>query len=215
MDSEVVKAGRGKNIKTSGLYLSILDSSGAFEIRSPKTGTLAGKVGRQFVLDGINEVQFFNTSDVDVSVEYESANIRIYGAGSGGVNIENTPSIQKIIEPIVVNATSTVEDGKMRLIRANVLTQIEQITLAPNEVKLFIAARERTSRKVTIQVISANATELRIGSDNTLTATQGGIIKGSIDAIASAVIENTSAIWLINNSQTETATVTGFEEYRP
>jgi hypothetical protein len=172
-------------------------------------------VGRQFVLDGITEVQFFNPTDTDIEVDYESANIRIYGSGSGSVNIENAPSIQKIIEPIVVNATSTVEDGKMRLIRANVLIQIEQITLVPNEVKLFVAAREQTSRKVTLQVISDNATELRIGSTNTLTATQGGIIKGSIDAIATAVIENTSAIWLINNSQTENAIVTGFEEYRP
>ncbi|WP_416308532.1 hypothetical protein [Neptunicella sp. SCSIO 80796] len=213
MELLTIEAGKSKNVQTSALYLSIISTTGQFIVKSPAFGELAGKVGRQFVLDGISEVEFFNNGLDSIEIEYETANIRIYGAGSGAVNIENTPTIKRIIEPIAVTASATVEDGKVRQIQPDNFAELDQVTINPGETKKVIDAREETSRRVTLYVESAEFTVLRVGGSATLSASQGGIMSGSVDAIGEKEFKTTAAIYMKNTSGT-VATISGFEEWR-
>jgi hypothetical protein len=213
---KTIQVGDRIPVPVSSRWLNIISVIGVCSLDSPsfQLKAIAVKSSRQYDLDGITEVYFENMGNTPCVVEYEVAGIVVTSSGGGGVVIENRPIIQRIEEAIQVDAQATVEDGKMRIIRANTLIPINQITIAAGAKKEFVPARESTSRRVTLQVISELETELRVGADSTLTATQGAVIKGSIDAIATAVIENTSAVWLINNGLSE-ATITGYEEYRP
>lgn len=215
MTTKTIQVGKDLLVKTSGIYLSIINATAQFAIEIDSHNTVAGKVGRQYDLSNITEVLFVNTGATAVDIEYEIANIKIFGAGNGTVTVENELVITRIVEGIEVSATvSSIEDGKMRNIRSNVLNPLADITIPANSNKLIIAANDVTNRRVTMQVISAALTTLRIGKDNTISAVKGAIIRGSIDDIATAVIENSSAIWVYNDSAT-VATVTLQEEYRP
>ncbi|WP_102796765.1 hypothetical protein [Bowmanella denitrificans] len=212
----VIKLNPGQelDIGTPAKFLSVINANGQFVIESPAFGKVAGKVGRQYVLENVGNVTFINPTDGILDIDYEIANIQIFGAGNGTVSIDNKPTIQRIEEAIQVEAQATVEDGKMRQIQPNVLAAINQQTIPAGAVRQFVPARDNTNRRVTIQVISEALTVLRIGADNTITQTQGAIVAGSLDAIGTAVLDTASAIWLRNTSDTD-AIVTGMEEYRP
>ena len=92
-----IDAGKEKLIKTSGKYLSIINSTGSFSIESPQFGAVLGELGRQLELDDVREVLFCNTSNQPLNVEYEVANIKVHISGKGGsVSIENLPAIQEV-----------------------------------------------------------------------------------------------------------------------
>lgn len=92
-----IDAGKEKLIKTSGKYLSIINSTGSFSIESPQFGSVLGELGRQLELDDVREVLFCNTSNQPLNVEYEVANIKVHISGKGGsVSIENLPAVQEV-----------------------------------------------------------------------------------------------------------------------
>jgi len=214
MPEKTIAVGDDLVVKTSGRYLSIINATAQFQI-SGDFGELAGKVGRQYDLVDVSEVLFSNTGESAVTIEFEIANIIVLGAGNGTVTVENEIVVKKIIDGIEVSATvSSIEDGKVRYIQANVLNQFADVTIPANSAAQLIAANDVTNRRVTMQIISAELTTLRIGKDNTIDATKGTLIRGSINDIFTGVIENTSAIWLYNASD-DIATITLQEEYRP
>lgn len=213
MTIEVIPAGRGIQIATSALYMSILDASGAFVIKNPKIGELAGKIGRQFVLEGIEGVEFLNKSSDDVTVEYETANIRIYGSGSGGVNIDNAPSIQRIIEPIDFEASVTFDSGTVAALSPQVFDAKLHVAIPAKSAGRLIIASSKNSRKINLQVISEEDTTLFLGSTSAISADSGLILRGSIAAIGSGTIETETELWAWNDSTTE-AKIAIVEQYR-
>lgn len=214
MPSKQIAVGQELTIQTPAFFLSIINTNSQFSIEAPDFGVLAGKVGRQYELPDTDEVVFINTGDTIVDVEYEVANIKVHGAGNGTVTVENAIVVKRIEEGLSFEATvSTIDDGKVRLIPANVINVFDDVTIQPNSKKLLIAENDQTNRVVALQNISAQVTSLRIGS-TFVSASKGNLIRGSIDAIGSTEIANAAEIWAYNDSDTE-ATVSVVEEFRP
>jgi len=214
MPKVTIPAGRSVPIVTTSLYLSIIDATANFGVSFKKEPTpLAGRIGRQFVLDGTNQVEFVNTSDFDIVVEYESANTRVFGSGSGAVNIANQPTIQRIVEPIDFEATVTFDTGTVGQLVSTVLNTPAHITIPAGQAAQLIAGNARVGRKIELQVISAELTELYVGADNTIDATKGLMVRGSNNYTGGAVIETESGLWAFNNSSTA-AKVAVMEIYR-
>jgi hypothetical protein len=213
MAIEIIGAGKSISIPTPALYLSIIGSTGNFEIYSPKIGLLAGRIGRQFVLDGVAELEFKNSSANEIEVDYEIANIRIFGSGSGSVDIGNTPSIQRIIDPIDFEATVTFDTGTVAQLAGQVMNTPPHITVPAGQAAQIVAARASVGRQVDLQVISAEITELYLCADNTASNAKGVLCAGNFDFAGSATIKTESAIWAFNDSATD-AKVAVMEQYR-
>ena len=146
-----IDAGKEKLIKTSGKYLSIINSTGSFSIESPQFGAVLGELGRQLELDDVREVLFCNTSNQPLNVEYEVANIKVHISGKGGsVSIENLPAIQEVRfsesfeqSVNVGNFPTQFNVGNLPAVQAvslesNVvevsnLPEIQKVTLTPNQ----------------------------------------------------------------------------------
>lgn len=202
-----------KLIQTSALYLSIINANGQFVVKAPKLGTLAGLTGRQYVLDGIQEVLLINPNVDDIEVEYEIANIRIYGGGAGVVSIDNKPTIKRIEEPIAVTASATVENGTMAMLSPNNFLAIDDVEIQPDEFKLIVPGREALLRKVLLQNISEEFATVRIGGDNPLLRVEGVSFAGSKLDPASLPISTTAPIYARNNS-TKVVKLCGYEVFR-
>ncbi len=111
MPKKTLAAGQEERIPTTGMFLSIINATAQFYIEAPEFGTLAGKVGRQYELIDISEVNFINSGVDPVDIEYEVANIKIHGSGSGTVSIENEIVVKRINESISVAAS--IENGSV------------------------------------------------------------------------------------------------------
>jgi hypothetical protein len=200
MANITIQPGKRMNISTSALYLSILNTNGSFEIFAPSIGLLAGKIGRQFVLDGVAEVEFINSGQDAVDIEYETANIRIYGSGSGAVNIENTPSIRRIIEPISVVATATFNDENIvaavdasateaGTTGLSIVSAVNASTAETNESGLAIVAEIQGQTTDLSTIVSAQTTNLstivsaQTGALNAQSASDRGALESKINEL--------------------------------
>lgn len=199
MPIKTIESGKSLAVKTPGLYLSIISTTGQFIIESELFGELVGKVGRQFKLPNVQEVSFRNPGPDAIDVEWEVANIEVFGNGSGAVSIENKPTIKRIEEPIQVTAEATVEDGTVTSQSPTTLGEVDDITVAAGAKVQVLAATAKDRRLVTLQNLSADMTLLRVGGA-TVAAGRGAILRGSLDAIASAELESVAAIYVFNES---------------
>lgn len=214
MPKKILAVGQEKTIQTPGRFLSIINTTAQFSIESPDFGELAGKVGRQYELPDTTQVVLVNTGDTPVEIEYEVANIKVHGAGNGAVTIENEVVVKRIQEALSFEATiDTLNDGKVRAIQANVINTLDDITIPSGQKVKIIDANDVTNRVVSIQNISDTVTALRVGS-TAVAAGKGKLMRGSINAIAESVIENTAEIY-IHNTSGDVAKVSVTEEYRP
>lgn len=214
MPKKTIAVGQQIQITTPGLFLSIINTTSQFHIESPDFGVLIGKVGRQYELPNTNRVMLVNTGEDPVEIEYEVANIKVHGAGNGTVTVENEVVVKRIQEALSFEATiDTLNDGKVRAIRANVINTLDDITIPSGQKVKIIDANDVTNRVVSIQNISDTVTALRVGSTD-VAAGKGKLMRGSINAIAETVIENTAEIY-IHNTSGDVAKVSVTEEYRP
>lgn len=208
-----IEAGKTRLIQTPAKYLNVIKVSGQIDMHAPEFGTLIAKSGRVFVLDTVTQVELENSTLDEVEIELEVANIEIRGSGGGAVSVENSVTVKRIEEAIAVSAEATVENGSMSIWSSNVLEAVGNVSIPAGQVAQIVPARNQIARRVDMQVISDEITTLHIGSDNTINADKGLIVRGSIDVIGSGTISTSSAIWAYNDSDS-TATVAVVEQYR-
>ncbi|REL31080.1 hypothetical protein [Thalassotalea euphylliae] len=219
MPSFTLAAGEQRDVKSAGLYLSIVEASGKFIIKGDGLGTeLTGEVGRVLKLPNINNLTFENRGAVDIDIDYESANIEVSASGKGVVSVGNEPWIAGMRNAIKVDANATVENGKMAMLPASGYLPLPDLTIPAGQARKFANARVgSTNRAVIIQTITesnADISRLRIGvSNTTAVAGKGIILLGDIDSLAGYEFETETEVWLYNES-TEDATVTGGEQWR-
>lgn len=209
-----VLPGKSEMVPVEGRYLSIIEANQNFVINASSLGDFVGKAGRQYEIgEELSTVTFHNEGDSLLVVEYDSADIRIFGTGSGTVNIGNKLVVSEIEKSIQVTADATVENGKMSTIEANNWDTPLDVTLAPGETKLLFAPRDANNRLVSVQVISEQFTEVRLSSSNAIAANQGRRLRGKYTAPASAELSTITAVYARNNGIT-VATLQIDEAYR-
>ena len=205
-------------IQTSGLFLSILDSSGNFKLSNPKIGVVSGSVGRQYQLTDIADMLFINDSDVAINIEYEVANIVITAVGKSAVTVSNEIVVSRIIEAIQVEATSTVEDGKMSRKVNNNFSPIptDKITINAGATIEVFARRSALNRIAIVQLITdaENMAEIRIGNSAlNVGANKGIFLQGNKDAPSAYEWETETAVF-VHNPTGEAVTLAGGEMWR-
>jgi len=205
-------------IQTSGKFLSIIDATTAFKIHSPSFGVLVGEVGRQYELTNVSEVTFVNDSGAILNLEYEVANIKVSSGGKGLVSVSNEIVVKRIVEAIQVNATSTVENGKMSKLVSNNFEPISFVnsTIVAGATVKVLAARAALNRLVTIQLITddVNMGEVRIANSAlNATATSGIFLQGNKDAPAGYEWETETDIY-VHNPTASAVTIAGGEQWR-
>jgi len=209
-----LKAGEVRPFPLAGRFLVCRFAQAGFYISAPDKGVQETplQTSDTAILDGINTINLINKNATDLQIDIQSSRFKIESNSGGAVTI-NGGEIDRIKEAINVNATSTVENGSMKLINANQYQPIVNKTIPANSAVLIVAARAVKSRKVTLQSIGTlGLTKLRIGNDGTIDGTKGLLLQGDIDAPASAEINNESAVYIYNDSAVD-AVVCGVEEW--
>jgi hypothetical protein len=186
-----IRAGEGKNVQTSGRYLSIINANGNFVLESPKFGSLVGEVGRQYDFEHVASVVFSNNSDIDLTIEYEAANIRVSSTGKGNVSVINELVIKTIKEQIRVKAQA---DNPAHIITPPIVT-IESGQMAK------LVDKDTARYELLIQNISGASTVARIGDIN-VSPVRGLILTGSRQAAGTMSLNGGGEIWAFNDSDT-------------
>lgn len=205
-----------KPVAVTGLYLSIVNASAKFTVKSPGIGVLVGEMGRQFELPQVRQVEFVNDSDEPVIVEYETSNIKVHTSGKGVVSVENEIVVKRIVEAIQVSANATVDNGKMAMLPAKSSQALNDLVIPANQTRLFAPARpDVTNRKVTVQTVTQNAqlSMLRLGANADLGAGQGIVLVGNINAMGGYEFDTEQAVYIHNESDFD-AKVAGGEVWR-
>ena len=214
MPKYTLKAGEEKEVKTSALYLQIINATAEFIVKAPELGgELAGETSKRFELPRINQVWFLNPTNADIEIKYEVSNIRTEVADRGLVSIANEVVVKRIVEPQTFDAEVTTQASAPLVTDA--FLAINDLTIPAGQVRKFASARANAGRKVIIQTITddADLSLLRIGSSNALQANQGVYLQGNLDAVATYEIETESEVW-IRNVGTKDAKIAGGEQWR-
>ena len=201
MPKKILQPGAELNIPTPGLWLSILAATGIFQVSSDEFSPLEGKTGKKFHLEDITQVTLFNPNVDSIEVEYESANIRVESAGGGSVSVDNKVVVQRIEDPIVVNAQATVDNGTMTSQSHSSLTELPDVNIAANAKALVIPAAGNgvEKRTVIIQNISAAEQLLRVGG-STVAVNRGAKLLNKDGLIASVEFECLGEVHVYNDS---------------
>ncbi|GHE87482.1 hypothetical protein [Thalassotalea profundi] len=219
MPSLILKVGEERPISTAGLFLSIVESSAKFVIKSDLLGgDVIGETNKQLKIPNVPMVHFVNESQDPISITYESLNIEAWLSGKGSVSVSNDVVVQKIVEPIAVTASATVEDGKMAMNVSNAFAPIDpsKITIADGATVEIFPARNELNRKVIVQIVTDSAVmgKARIGASALEVSTTKGIfINGNLDASSGYEWETTTAV-VIHNYSGETIELAGGEMWR-
>lgn len=197
-----LQAGEQKTIQTPAKYLSILSSTLSFTVEANEFGALIGEAGRQFELDGVTQVVFANDkAGQPIEIEFEVSPIKVYSSGKGAVTVVNDVVVQRINESIQVEAQATVEDGKMTIRDGSVALALDDVAVPANgAVKVMDANAGLLGRKVTLVNISQGYAKLRVGFDNTVSASKGLPLFGGVDSPASMQLNYTGAVFVYNDS---------------
>jgi hypothetical protein len=213
-----LKVGETRPVPTSKAYLNILSASANFIVESPEIGRLTGKTNKRFEMGTFRSVDFVNESNASIDIEFEIANIKTTSSGESNVNVQNEVVVKRIVEAIQVNASATVEDGKMSKKVANIFQPIDaaKVSIEAGATIEVFPARAALNRKVTLQLITDNPdmSEIRVGNsaDNT-TATKGIFMKGHEDVPAVYQWETETAVF-VHNPNLTAITLAGGEEWR-
>lgn len=205
----IIKAGETHTLGAAK-YLNVFSSNRAFSISSKDEGLAKTtvKAGFSYDLEGYRLITFHNDGIDDLDTDFEMSTLRVVTGSNAGVEILNTPTIQRIIEPIAVTAEATVENGTMHLIAAGSLADIVDITINANSAKdILVANADRKS--ALIQVISATKTPVRIGGA-TVASGRGIYASGSLANPAIIPISVKGLIRIYNDSN-EQATISAVE----
>lgn len=216
MPKITIQSGEERRINTPPKYLSIVDAVNNFTIESPFFGSVVGEVGRQYNLESVNEVVFVNDNETPIDIEYETANIQITTSGKGVVTVGNEIVVKRIVEAIQVNASATVENGKMAMFVANNFAPIAvaKTNIGAGQTIEVLLSRAALSRTVILQLItdSVDMGDIRIGS-TALNAVDGIFMQGNKDAPAQFVLETATAVF-VHNPTESAVTIGGCEQWR-
>ncbi|EIV8467025.1 hypothetical protein MA794_001659 [Vibrio vulnificus] len=187
------------NVGGRGKYLIIRNSSENIKLSSDDFRASGISTGDAINVTEYDAMRFENDGEQVGTVEYQISDLPIQTSATQNL------TITRIIEPIQFEASVEVTDGlKVEIIAPSGLRSLPDMNInAGQTVKVSSDAIGR--KQTAIQVISDEATTLRIGGAN-VAANVGALLRGSISAVASMVIESGAEVYVFNDSDT-TATI--------
>ena len=177
-------------------YLNVFSASHSFYISSKDEGLdrTVVKAGFSYDLESYAFITLHNDSIDDLEVDFEVSNLKSTGSNAG-IEIVNTPTIQRIIEPIKVTVNT---DGTVSVVSASLLVDKADITIAAGESKSVLLA-DADRKSALIQVISETITAVRIGGVN-VARSRGIYASGSKSNPAIIPIDCQGVIRIYNES---------------
>jgi len=218
MPKFTLKVGEERPVATPKAYLNILSASAQFVVESPEIGVLAGKANKQFTMGEYRSVNFVNNTDAPIDIEYEVANIITTSSGEANVNIQNEVVVKRIVEAIQVNASATVEDGKMATNVSDIFLPVpdNRVTISNGQTLEVFAARPALNRLVALQLITAHDDLSKICMSNTQANAankKGFFLQGNEDAPAGYEWQTETSVW-VHNYSGHSITLAGGEMWR-
>jgi len=216
----IISAGNSQMFGAGARYFNVFSANRSFAISSKNQGLdkTTVKSGYSYDLEKFSEITIHNDGIDDLNIEFELSNLKVVTGSNSGVEVTNVPSIQKIVEPIQVNATSTVENGKMAKLVSNNFAPIAtaKATILDGATVEVFPARIGLNRVAVIQLItnSTNMSKISI-ADSAVNAspTSGIFVQGNLDAPGGYELETETAIY-VHNFSGETITLAGGETWR-
>lgn len=193
--------GQSVNIPLSGRYLVARRVSGTVVCDDPTTQLPEFNLrqGDNVELTSAQRsVRVTNIGAGAAVIDVESSPVRIFGNDGGAVTVTGG-ELQRIVEPINVTATATVNNGTMVNLSQNTIDDALDVAIPAGQRVQVIAASAANRRTVILQNISATETECRVGGSN-VAAGRGALITGSRAAPASFEFDATGAVFVFNNS---------------
>ncbi|MGR5278804.1 hypothetical protein ACPV5J_19135 [Vibrio rotiferianus] len=140
-------------------------------------------------------MRFENESGEVAKVEYQISDLPVQ------TNATQNITIQRIIEPIQFEASVKVVDGlQVEVIASSGMDSLPDKTVNAGQT-VTINSNKLGRKQTLIQVISDDVTALRVGGAG-VSANAGALLKGSINAPASMVIDNAAPVYVHNASAT-------------
>ena len=212
MPSTTIRPDEVKVINTPARYLTIIEATHRFDITAEGLGVLIGEASAQFDLEGFTRIEVKNNAQENLVILYENAN-RLSTRNNAAVQVTNQVEVSRIGElPNVAFEANIDAIERIGVASSNTLAALPQVIIPANASRLVIGPREAVARQVTIQTLSETETTLRIGSNETIDATRGIILRGSINSLSSAQFTTTAAIRIYNDSDND-AIVAVMEQY--
>lgn len=210
-----IPAGQSKTLHATGKYLVLRSTTGAIEISAAGGDGFEMLVGENLEIFDVNKFNIKNITNETVTAVFANPDFKVRSSGGSSVTVVNDIVVKRIEEAIQVTADATVENGSMRLIRANQYIPIADTVIPANDYVQIALTRVVKNRRVTLQSVGVNGvTKLRFGKDATINGGgKGLLLQGDISNPASIIIENESSIFVYNESD-NAAIITGVEEYQ-
>lgn len=203
-----IRPGQRAEISTPHSFLKVIAHTGDFDIGFDGQTPDKGAVDVYQIGERIERVFFINNGSVDVDVEYEITEILSMGRSS----ISGVATVQ-VEGALPVTADATVEDGKMRKIVSGSIITPQHLSVTAGHTVALVSARDNTNRLVTVQNISDEWATVAVSGNSSMTDSEGLLLAGDIDSIATLTIENTSALY-VRNLSAVSAKVAVTEEFR-
>ncbi|WP_430455607.1 hypothetical protein [Rheinheimera sp.] len=194
--------GQSANIALSGRFLVARRVSGTVFCDDPATQLpeFSLRQGDNIDFSGmsVRSVRVTNKGTIAAQIDVESSPVRIISSDGGAVTVTGG-ELQRIVEPINVTATATVEDGNMTSLSQSAVDDALDVDIPAGQKVQVIGASVDKRRTVILQNISATETECRVGGPN-VAAGRGALFTGSKAAPASLEFDTVGAVHVFNNS---------------
>ena len=192
--------GESRLFPLSGKYMIARRVSGSVVCDDPDNGLpeFSFRQGDNIELPVSRSVRFTNRGAGAVQIDVESSPVRIFGNEGSAVSIIGG-EITRIVEPIEVTASATVDNGTVTSQSQTTLSDVADVTIAANS-RVKVASADTSVRKTLfLQNISATVTNCRIGGA-TVAAGRGLLLSGSAAAPAALEIDCKGDVWVWNES---------------
>ncbi|MGR5276504.1 hypothetical protein ACPV5J_07485 [Vibrio rotiferianus] len=183
------------NVGGKGQYLIIRNAADNVHLASDYFRSSGISTGDAINVSEYDAMRFENGSDSVATVEYQISDLPIQ------TNATQNLTITRIIEPIQFEASVKVVDGlQVEVIASSGMDSLPDKTVNAGQT-VTINSNKLGRKQTLIQVISDDVTALRVGGAG-VSANAGALLKGSINAPASMVIDNAAPVYVHNTSAT-------------
>ncbi|MCR9640807.1 hypothetical protein NB496_09205 [Vibrio alginolyticus] len=181
------------NVGGKGKFLLIRNTDDGVKLASDDFRASGISTGDAINVAEYDGMRFENDSHVVVEVEYQISDLPIQ------TSVTQNLTIKRIIEPIQFEASVRVVDGlKVEVIASSGMDSLPDKTINAGQT-VSVSSNKEGRKQTLIQVISDDVTTLRVGGAG-VSANAGALLKGSINAPASMVIDNAAEVYIHNAS---------------
>ncbi|MCJ8320430.1 MAG: hypothetical protein MJK12_12405 [Colwellia sp.] len=198
-----------KRVPTSAKYLTIIKTSGALTVFNEEFGVNEFQLKQNSIVEteGVKSLFFVNKSDVELVVEYQTTDLKVFSGDSGTVEITGSVVVDRIEQGITV----TTSVGSVEIIVPNTVDDLVDIPLPANS-KVLAAAADAERKEIMIQLSGSTFSTVRVGSVN-VSNNRGRILQGGGAQVGDMTLVTSGEIYVHNTTNNALTLSVGIEKH--